>query len=254
MALIIDRRTLRPIESGSIWTPANLYTTESGDWWLPTPGYVFEDAGVTAATDDGDALYQISGQRGVINLVQSSAAARPTLQLAEVNGNPAFRFDGTDDLFGTFSLTLPNPGELSFFAAFKSTSASGHFFQPEHATNGEDPSSEFAGGALYLNGGNGPPNYPEISIGSMTGSWKEAILRDRGATHQIWTGGVEAASSSSAVTYRTGATTIQPFRRGELDNAIGFFTGDIACCGFITRYLTDAEMALLSTYLGGLIA
>lgn len=240
------RELAADLSRGAAWTPASLFTSESGDWWLPTPGYVFTDAGTTAATNDGDALYQINGQRGTINFVQTSAGARPTLQLAEINGNPTVRHDGTNDVFADISITLPNPFELTWFGAVKTPSDTRGLWHRA----ADDPSVSISGSRYYLNSHGASLSECNTSV-MVADSWHSLIARARNASRNIWVDGSVDGTNSAADTGPTGAVSISPF---QWDAGSITFSKDWACWGYIARYLTDDEMALLATYLGGLIA
>ncbi len=108
----------RRIASGP-WTPASPTTTGGFTpvHWYRSDGPLWQDAGTTPATGDGDVVGRwedLTANADHVN--QNTAANKPTLQNAAgdlLNGNPVIRFDGSNDyLQGAFTnggaLTQPN--------------------------------------------------------------------------------------------------------------------------------------------------
>jgi hypothetical protein len=73
-------------------------------------------AGATVALDsrfmtgfaDGDAISTWTGRAGTTNDATAASTARPTYQVAEINGQPMLQFDGSNDIM-TVTITVTNP-------------------------------------------------------------------------------------------------------------------------------------------------
>jgi len=112
------------------WTPAS----PSTGGYLPVHWYrsdqgLWQDAGVTPATSDGDPVGRWEDlTANADHLNQSTAANKPTLQNGAtdlLNGHPVIRFDGTNDsLQGAYTTagTLTQPATLFAVAALDAVS------------------------------------------------------------------------------------------------------------------------------------
>ncbi len=84
--------------------------------WLKADAGLYQTAGGSAATADGDPVGQWQDQSGnARHLAQATASQRGTLKLAIQNGKPVVRFDGADDFLqvATFTeQTQPNTAVL----------------------------------------------------------------------------------------------------------------------------------------------
>lgn len=92
--------------------------------WLRADRGLWQDAArTTPATADGDpigAWEDLSGNGN--HATQSTAAAKPTLKLGVMNGQPVIRFDGVDDWLATGNLSLTSFTIILVFKASAPTS------------------------------------------------------------------------------------------------------------------------------------
>nr|NIQ88693.1 hypothetical protein [Deltaproteobacteria bacterium] len=105
--LLGTRRSL--LGADDSWTPAS--PTSGGyspEHWYRSDSGLWQDAGVTPATADGDVVGRWEDKTANADHVnQANAAKKPTLQSGaadRLNGHPVIRFDGIDDLLvGAFT-------------------------------------------------------------------------------------------------------------------------------------------------------
>lgn len=103
----------QPSAGGSIWTPADLFKNGEVGYWFDASDYstLFQDAaGATPVTASGQSVglwkNKIAGQTIVFDISQSTASARPSLNIT--SGKYSVVFDGVDDLF-----RFSNSGDLT---------------------------------------------------------------------------------------------------------------------------------------------
>ncbi len=94
--------------------PAGVGSSATNVFWLKADAGVFNDLGVTLATNT-QTVRQWNDQSGnTKNFIEGTSGQRPTFRTSVMNGMPAVRFDGSDDRITNTSITSGN--NATFYA------------------------------------------------------------------------------------------------------------------------------------------
>jgi hypothetical protein len=105
----------------SAYSPASLFGSSPGDYWVNDPAYYFTDtAGTTPVVSVGD---QVAAWRGALRgtlLIQATALSRPLW--GQASGVNYLTFDGLNDLLASASLDYSATGSMSVFMGLRKES------------------------------------------------------------------------------------------------------------------------------------
>lgn len=222
--------------------PTSLFPA-AGGWWdvaaAVADGTIYTDDGVTAATTDGQTIYRLNDRSGNgRNLIQATAASRPTLR----NSGALWwlEFDGTDDFIQTATFTLDQP--LTRINAFSQTSWTSLEFVWDGTLNSM---------RLYQSGSS--PNL--VMRGSAVGPGNTGATI---GTNRVSTEIVNGASSSLKIDNGTAATgdvgTGNPGRVTIGSNGSGAANANIKWFGgiWIAGSMASGDQNSCRTYFGNL--
>jgi hypothetical protein len=242
-------RVLR--RAGGVWTPASPtpggYTPEH---WYRSDGPLWQDAGLTRASSDGDPIGRWDDLTGnADHISQGMILQKPSLQsgLTDLlNGYPVIRFDGQNDwLRGAFtnggamnqpntwilvaklSATLIDDGNYHYLAS--GDDITNYHELAKNAAPGHDKWIIYAGAILAGN--------------DADGNWNIWTAVFNGASSQFWHNGISEASGNAGAHNPDGITL---GARGSADLTAAC---DIAEVLLYEPNLTDADKNKIGQYL-----
>lgn len=237
------RRVLRGAKLAAIVSP--IFTPRlflDLQLWLDAGQGVFQESTFVTLSGDGDVVGGWQDQSGNGNhATQATTANKPTLQTGEINGRPAIRFDGVNDLLsltttltqGSFNLYIVNM--IDSLAAHRSYVGTGTPFIRKLTTATDTDYRDDAATLQNITGADftvspGLSTFHILRFEFQTASMKRYV---NGALDGQQLAGGLADFSLSVLADRGG----EPF------------SGDWAELLFYDRLLTASEDATLNTYL-----
>lgn len=184
-----------------------------------------------------------SRPRGSFTMAQTTQSYQPTLQLAEVNGQPIVRFDGSND-FMTCS-RVATTSNFTSMVVLKGNAQSGRFVFGQRVTSanvgrttfcGVNGTSPFQKGILFFN--NGSSYLLESATDVFTNSATLFCSESDGSgnSHVRVTNGAKEA----ALTGQTWTPENADARLGALSESFNQFSGDIGAVTFFPAQCSDA--------------
>lgn len=225
--ILIPRRSLRPAVVAA-----------------PTPNMLYHFDAADLTDPDGTALASWTNQGVVAGAaVQNTAAAKPLVKTAVLNGLRVVRFDGVDDVMYTGTEpqgTFPQPTH-HWVVANLTSGASTFVSDGGQATGRQHLFGRFGSGEVGILAGNAIVSAAEAT---PSGFHRWRLLFD-GASSTIHkdNGGVAFASGSAGLHDLTGLTF------GASSGGSSFGACDIAEVIVYNRILTAAEITTVETYL-----
>lgn len=234
---------------GGAFSPAQIAGLSG--WWKADEGLYSDTARTTPSTAGGAiaAWSDLSGKG--FHATQATAAKRPTLQTAIVNGKPVVRFDGVDDWLETASAQLVGAdGTWTAFSVAKPQNTTGIKLIASHDNGGSVRVAQFlrynaaaletvtfdtAGGNAAVTGG--AVSGFDLLEAKRTATTLEAFLNGTSVVQASPAG----APKSAAVALHIGAY------RGASE----FMNGDIAELLIYNRALTTTEQSDIRSYIAG---
>ena len=199
-------------------------------------------------TSNGSSVSQWSDVSGSgNNAMQGTAGNQPTVQTSQVNGNPAVRFDGSDDYLSVPDNLGLRPSNITAFVVAKATVATNQaLYFAKTSTNLNDGFGvvRLASGAnagLYFN-----TSSTAASVVQPTGTFSILSGRYNGQQIRFSTNGGTPVTTTASGTI---TTTTAPLYLGSRGGSGNKFTGDIAEVILFTRALSDAERQQVESYL-----
>jgi len=221
------------------WTPAEL----APSLWLRADAGTYQDAArTTPATADGDPVGGWADQSGNgRHASQSTAGFRPTLQLAELNGQPVLRFDGTDDYLLNTAFAISQPDTLAVVVKHP-TPTDGAFrnLTDSHLNDRQLLSKQNAAGSnhrLVYAGGFLSGSTPSSAFEIWTAIYN-------GASSALYVNGILDASGDA------GTQGMDGYHIGADAGPGSFSNVDLAEMIRVPRALTVDERGALHAYLG----
>lgn len=234
------------------WTPAQPTSEGSHmpEHWHRSDLGLWQDAGLTPATSDGDVIGRwedISANADHVN--QATIAQKPTLQNGAgdlLNGHPVVSSDGIDDwIRGAFTsggaLTQP----YTFFAIAALDAAVLNDSITRTITGGDDAANQ---AMLMKNGSPAPDKWSIYTSVALVGSsadsdWNIWTALFNGASSQFWHNGVSEASGDAGSQNPDGLT-IAAHQAGGYN-----WRGEIAEIIIYDANLSDADKNQVGQYL-----
>lgn len=221
------------------FSPPDLFVGYTGDIWDPSvTAKLWTDAGITQVASDGDVIGRCTGDVNANVLNQTTAGSKPTWQTNELNGQPVFRFDGTDDFLVHASAVINQALQCTVFAVAKQTAVDDEVIAATYASGGDiykfhdnAGSQEFRGFA---------PLKDLAAAGANT--WgiytclNSAIIGADSTMKVYLNGGAGGASASGARVAQDAALYV-----GALAGTSQFLAGDLAYLLIRNGLLTVAE-------------
>jgi hypothetical protein len=243
----VNRRVFGP---DSDWTPASP-TTNGGvspeHWYKADAGTYVYSGTTTAAVSDGDVVGLWQDQASNADDVnQATTDNKPTLQLAELKGEPVLRFDGTNDyLQGAFTGGGGMSQPLMCFMVAKLKTSAVNDDQPYNALDGDDATHR----CLLSKYESPDPDEWRINAGgSVTGNTADSDWNIWSVlfapTSQFWLNGASEGSGSAGGQAPDGLTV------GTSIGLVGFWLGDIAEIVLYDSNLSTADKNQVGKYLG----
>lgn len=194
------------------------------------------DASQLVGLADADPVSTSTDFSGSGNDATSSLTARPLYKTAIANGLPVLRFDGSNDILTTPSIT-PSGNPFSMFLVTRPANVAGNYRM-----------MGLFGATLarfFLNTGTGLPAYT-IGAASALGAaltttafWVLVGTYDGNTRVSLFTNGVRTTNATTASTVSAAVATV-----GSGSGV--FYPGDIAEYGIYDTYVTDDDAARLS--------
>lgn len=240
-----------PLSGEELWTPAN--PTSDGDisphtWHIPGLGN-FQDSAkttpVTAATDPVGA--SVNQGSDTYDIVQATAANRPTLQQVTNNGKTFYTWlvDGINDrLQGAFGGgAISQPYTVFVVARLDATAVNDN--ANHYMLDGDDGSNRLIVGQQSSGI---PDNWlvnagANLTGGDSNGNWNIWTILLNGASSQYWINGTSKASGNA------GAQTPNGITVGCLFDGSNFFKGYIAPILSYPGNLSTADKNQVGQYL-----
>ena len=235
------------------WTPAE--PTSDGqrlpDHWLRSDQGLWQDAGLTPATADGDVVGRwedISANADHVN--QATASKKPTLQSGAgdlLNGYPVVRTDGIDDwLKGAFTTGGALTQPYTFFAVASLDASVIDDNVARTITGGDDA---FNQAMLMKSTAPSPDKWSILGglvlVGTAADSdWSLWTALFNGASSQFWHNGVGEAGPGNAGSQVPDGLTIGAHQAGGYP-----WYGDIAEIIIYDADLSDADKNQVGRYL-----
>ena len=229
---------------GGVGTTAS---TSAPALWLEGDAEVFTDTGCTTAASASDAVACWGDRTGGSNdLTQGTAAARPTYQTGQLNGNPILRFDGTDDSLERILATAYNGNSTTFLV-----------FQPNNI-NQADFSSVFStgttGGAsgtwqFHLNGSSAFEFFSSnrFNAGTALAEFYLFAIRINGTSLDVFRGGSDVVTGGTLAADE--AKNYTHYHVGRNRNGNNRMNADVAEVITYRNVLNTAERQLVENYL-----
>lgn len=168
-------------------------------------------AGAAAAYDsryisfgNGDAVNTWTSRTGSNNATQANSLSRPTYRAAEINGQPAVEFDGSNDQLATSSVVTSST-EYTIYLFFRNDSTNGtrvYFYNGSTGSNGYGFIRTSGGLRSLLHGGRG-----DQTFGNQSTVWDLYVGRRQSNTSAVWVNGVSTSINNNAVAVGTPTTT-----------------------------------------------
>jgi hypothetical protein len=211
-------------------------------WLQAGPTWCFsDDAGTTPSTDGGVVAVWKDRSGNARNFVQATGAARPLLVLSGATW--VVRFDGTDDALsgGDLSAAFPSAGTVGWRADITDAQDFTVF-----ATAANDSWDNFQAGNSY------PGTLRAVRVDSqpiIPGSGKRTVVQRSSASG--WTRRVGGTQDISAAAGHSGGAAWTIGRcAGQVNR---YAAADVAGLVAYTAAVTDAQAALIETYLASLL-
>lgn len=200
---------------------------------------------------DGAAVTTWPDLQGGYDFTQSTAAAKPTLQTAEVNGHNAVQADGVDDAM--LSTLVPTYGDFTIFGVWK---ASGGGTYPRiicttYATGfwmGRSSSGTGGWGAGCIQASS--PYMTQVSTSVTTGTWYVMSARRSGTSWTVRVNGAAYTASGTVSSTALSATAVGVFKEGSDSGSV--FNGMASHFRVYNDDLSDANRLLVEQRLGTL--
>lgn len=209
--------------------------------WLKADTGVYKDAGITLAVE-GESAQQWNDQSGnANNVTQATAAARPIYKINIINGQPAVRFDGSDDRMAA-SFALVQPTTVFIVGKKANTTQHGYFVDGITATG------------LILSDNNAVPVSSSVWRLYAGSGVETAITID--TSFHVFGGIANGASSLISVDGATtsgnaGASNANGITLGSIGSQdAAFLNGDLAEVVIYDSALSDANRNKVESYLG----
>lgn len=227
------------------WTPATVSGLKA--WWK-ADGTLWQDAGSTPATADGDPVGRWEDASGLARHAnQGTAGLKPILKI--ISGKNYVRFDGTDDLL---TFTTVDLAAFTVFVVHTVTASAGTAFSGplNWRTNSEN--------GFQLNRSNGVNTAytPHLTIwnGSSETANKERQAGSLGngvaLTEYMWSSTPALRITEADVTIATNVTGFN-FLGGAIGKGFACMSGDIAEIFVYDSVLSAGNITLAETYLTG---
>lgn len=239
---------------------SSLYTgSRVGDYWIPSTSHAFTDAGTTPVASDGDLIYQINGQRGSINLVQTTSGNRPTWRSNVAGLGRAYELDGAGDCFADISINYGSSGAtagttIGILWIPDTTSAYQNIF--EAGVSNRDPMIwiDSSNREEMNGGGTGGINLPTVTASdAISEAVHTSIFRNKKGQVECFRDGVSKGLSTSATNdHLSTALTANIHNRGGAST----LKGQVACFVLIAGdggWCDDTEVATLHSELMALL-
>lgn len=229
--------------AGGGWTPAARVNLQL--WLTASPLYCFTDAGATIPCGSGDTVYTWVDRSGNgRHFTQATATNRPTLVLE--SGAWRVRFDGTDNFMSGGDLSAAFPAAGTIGVRVRHGGGAGDS-QEWLCTEAQDGYSRFSGTDSYPS---------QLWTGRHTlqpivpQGWSTIVTRATGTTWTRRVDGVQDSTGAGLGSFAGGTDWVL----GRGGSGTAWLNGDIVELVAYSDYLSDADAALLETYLTALVA
>lgn len=244
MTRVGARKLLLGTKPSSLWTPA-LPTSDGGvlphTWHYAGSGALYQDAAkIIPAVADGDVVGASENQGSdVHDITQAVTADKPTLRLNVLNGHPVFRFDGTDDLKGTFGGgAIAQPNTILAMAQLSVAGAG------DANTYNLCDSMTTGRAALYKQTATWRIYATAVLTGGLAdANWNAWLTLFNGVGSQFWHNGVSEAVGAA------GASAMGGLTLGASDAQTNEWDGDIAELLIYASNLSTADQNQVGQYL-----
>jgi len=232
------------VSAGPVWTPPSSPSLVS---WMSSDTGLFQDSALTTpATADNDPVGGWQDRSGAgHHLIQATSTARPALKLAQVNGRPSVRFDGTSDYLRTL-FSLPPP--FSIYLVLREISwTEGDEVLGSATSDTFDVYQHNSSPNLYLYGGTGPiaGANPDLAIGTW-GLVEFGVPAP--AAGSIY---LRVNNNSPITNAASTASSSQGFTLGANYSNTGFGNIEVAEVICYNRILIPSEQVSLRAYITG---
>lgn len=170
---------------------------------------------------DGTAIQTWSDLAGTNDLTQSTSGYRPVYKTNIFNGNPAIRFDGTDDFY-SLTTGVDITGEFSAIIAYKQTNTNSPSFTFRTSVSGVPYTNYMFSGKMFTTTGAG--TFSTTSISTNTFQIITTYTNSGNTTIALYANGVNAggANAGSGI-----SGSLDCLGRRDWDNPDAFLAGDV---------------------------